>query len=333
MASQYCFFSILAMGLLLSFFFAGVESIGVCYGMDGNNLPAPSDVINLYKSNNIKGIRLYSPNQAALQSLRGSNIPVILDVPNSDISSLAADSSAAANWVRTNIQSFSDVAFRYIAVGNELIPGSQAQSILPAMQNVQNALQSAGLNIKVSTAVSTGVLGVSYPPSAGAFSSDAAATLQPIVSFLAAHGAPLLANVYPYFSYVGDTADISIEYALFTSPGTVVQDGQLSYQNLFDALVDALYSALEKAGGSGVAVVVSESGWPTDGGAAATTQNAQTYVSNLINHVGKGTPKRPGNIEAYIFAMFDENQKQPQGTENHFGLFTPDMRPKYSISF
>ncbi|KAL0929016.1 hypothetical protein M5K25_000955 [Dendrobium thyrsiflorum] len=338
MKGQYCFFSILAMGLLLGFLIAGVESIGVCYGRDGNNLPSPSEVIDLYKSNNIRGIRLYDANNDALQALRGSNIPVIIDVPNSDVSSLASDSSAATTWVQNNIQAFSqDVSFRYIAVGNELIPSSQAQDILPAMQNVQNALQSAGLqgNIKVSTAVSFGVVGTSYPPSSGAFSSDAVNTLQPIVSFLASNGAPLLANVYPYFSYVGDTADISIEYALFTSPGTVVTDpnSHLNYQNLFDALMDALYSALEGVGGSGVAVVVSESGWPSDGGTAATSQNAQTYVSNLINHVGQGTPKRPGSIEAYIFAMFDENQKQPQGTENHFGLFTPDKQPKYSISF
>ncbi|XP_020584216.1 glucan endo-1,3-beta-glucosidase-like [Phalaenopsis equestris] len=328
------FVSIIAVSSLLSFLIAGVESIGVCYGRDGNNLPSPSDVIALYKSNNIGGIRLYSPDQDALQALQNSNIPVILDVPNSDIPSLASSSSSAASWVQTNIQPFSSsVSFRYISVGNELIPSSQAQSILPAIQNLQNALQSAGLQIKVSTSVSTGVLSTSYPPSAGAFSSDALTTLQPIINFLASNGAPLLVNVYPYFSYAGDTADISLEYALFTSQGTVVQDGGLSYQNLFDALVDAVYSALEKTGGSGVAVVVSESGWPSDGGTAATADNAQTYVSNLIKHVGQGTPKRPGSIEAYIFAMFDENEKQPQGIENHFGLFTPDKQLKYSISF
>ncbi|XP_020690995.1 glucan endo-1,3-beta-glucosidase-like [Dendrobium catenatum] len=314
----------------------GVESIGVCYGTGGNNLPSPNDVINLYKSKNIKGIRLYNPDQDALQALKDSNIPVILDVPDSDISSLASDSSAASRWVQSNIQAFSaNVNFRYIAVGNQLTGDSNANNILPAMRNIAAALRSAGLQdrIKVSTAVSTGVLGTSYPPSAGAFSSDASSVLVPIIGFLNENGAPLLANVYPYVSYTSNPNAISLDYALFTSPGTVVTDGQLQYQNLFDAIVDSLYSALEKVGGRSISVVVSETGWPSDGGPAATTANAQTYLSNLIGHVSSGTPKRPGSIDAYIYAMFDENNQQPQGTVNHYGLFTPDKQPKYSISF
>lgn len=305
--------------------------------MQGNNLPSPSEVINLYKSNGITGMRLYSPNQAALQALRNSNINLILDVPRTDLQNLASNSNAANDWIQKNVRAYwPAVRFRYIAVGNEVIPGNLAQYVLPAMRNLRSALQSAGLQdqIKVSTAVSQGVLGLSYPPSAGAFSGDALQYLRPIVQFLANNNAPLLANVYPYFAYSGDTAHVRLDYALFTAPGTVVTDGNLSYQNLFDALMDALYSALEKVGGSSVAVVASESGWPSVGGTAATINNARTYNQNLIGHVGKGTPKRPGRaIQAYIFAMFNENLKQPQGIENHFGLFYPNKQPVYPINF
>jgi hypothetical protein len=157
--------------------------------------------------------------------------------------------------------------------------------------------------------------------------------MTPIARYLATTGAPLLANVYPYFAYRGNEAQIDIKYALFTSPGTVVQDGNKAYQNLFDALVDTFYSALESAGAAKVKIVVSESGWPSAGGDAATTGNAQTYNQNLINHVGKGTPKRPGGIEAYIFAMFNEDKKGGAETEKHFGLFKPDKSPAYKINF
>jgi len=281
--------------------------------MLGDNLPQPSAVVSLIQSTGIiRGVRLYSPDPNALQALRGSNLRILLDVPNSDLQSLASNPSAAASWVQANIQPYvPDVSFKYLAVGNEVIPGWQAQYVLPAMQNIWAALASAGLTnqIAVSTSVSTGVLGQSYPPSAGTFSSDALRYLQPIVHFLINTRAPLLANVYSYFSYIGNPGQISLQYALFTSPGTVVQDGPNAYQNLFDAILDSLYSSLEKIGGANVPIVVSESGWPSKGGFAATIENAQTYNSNLVKHVAQGTPKRPGAIKAYIFALFNEKSE------------------------
>ncbi|XP_038974680.1 glucan endo-1,3-beta-glucosidase-like [Phoenix dactylifera] len=315
----------------------GVQSIGVCYGMVGNNLPQPSEVVELYKSKRIGQMRIYGPNADVLKALKGSNIELILDVPKEDLQRLASDTSAARNWIQNNVKSYlPDVSFRYIAVGNEVIPGNFAQYVLPAMNNIHAALSASGLQnqIKVSTSVSQGVLGKSYPPSSGTFSSDASRYIGPIVKFLASNGSPLLVNVYPYFSYIGDMKDIKIEYALFTSRGTVVSDPPYGYQNLFDALVDAIYSALEKMEGSNIPVVVSESGWPSAGGTAATMDNAKTYNQNLINHVRQGTPKRPGKaIEAYIFAMFNENQKKPPGIENNFGLFNPNKAPVYPINF
>ncbi|MQL74357.1 hypothetical protein Taro_006732 [Colocasia esculenta] len=283
-------------------------------------------------------MRVYSPDAATLQALRRSNIGLILDVPNEHLQGLASNASAAADWVRRNVVAYwPDVRFRYIAVGNELIPDTRlAQFILPAMRNVYAALSSVGLrnDIKVSTAVDAGVLGSSFPPSAGNFSAAALVYMIPIVQFLTSTGAPLLANIYPYFSYASSPSNVALSYALFEARGAVVLDPPYSYQNLFDAMLDALYAALVYAGGPDVALVVSESGWPSAGGSAATVGNAKTYVQNLIRHAPRGTPRNPGRaIETYVFAMFNENQKAGAETEKHFGLFYPNKQPVYTIQF
>ncbi|KAA8549801.1 hypothetical protein F0562_001485 [Nyssa sinensis] len=299
---------LLLLGLLMpSLEIAGAQSIGVCNGRDGNNLPSPQAVIDLYRTSGIGRMRLYSPDPATLQAFRGSNIELILDVPNPNLQALAADASAATQWVQTNIKNyFPDVRFRYIAVGNEVDPNNggisqYVQFVLPAMQNIYNAIVAAGLQnqIRVSTASYTGLLGISYPPSDGTFRDN-------------------------------------LSYALFTAPGVVVRDpnNNLEYQNLFDALVDAHYAALGRAGGPNLDIVVSESGWPSEGGNAASLDNASTYYRNLINHVRGGTPRRPGRaIETYLFAMFDENLKSGAETERHFGLFSPNRQPKYQLTF
>ncbi|PKA58581.1 hypothetical protein AXF42_Ash008868 [Apostasia shenzhenica] len=327
-----------AMALLLSGFavLAGAQGIGVNYGMKGDNLPSPAAVVSLCKSRGIDKLRLFYPDTDALQALAGSGISVILGVFNEDLPQLAGDATFAVSWVHANVLPFAaDVSFRCIDVGNELIPGNSSASVLPAMRNIDAALQAAGVRIPVTTAISTVPLATSFPPSQGAFSDETVGYLNPILSFLATAGSPLLVNVYPFFAYSGSPGEVRLDYALFTAGGVVVQDGELGYTNMFDAMVDSVRSAVERAGAPGLELVVSETGWPSADDTGATVENAMIYVNNLVRHVNlkQGTPKCPGQeMEVYLFAMFNEDEK-PAGSERNFGIFYPDMTEVYHVDF
>ncbi|KAK4380112.1 hypothetical protein RND71_001974 [Anisodus tanguticus] len=134
--------------------------------MLGNNLPSHDEVIQLCKSRNITILRLYDPNHGALQDLRGSNIEVMLGLPNSDVKHIASGMEHA-KW-------------------NEISPvigTSYLTSHLgSAMNNIYNAINFAGLgyDIKVSTSVDMTLIGNSYPPSQGSFRSDVRRFVDPI---------------------------------------------------------------------------------------------------------------------------------------------------------
>ncbi|XP_021862127.2 glucan endo-1,3-beta-glucosidase-like isoform X2 [Spinacia oleracea] len=351
-----------------------VAQLGVCYGRNGNNLPNAQATTDLYNYYGIGAMRLYAPDQSTLQALQGTGIELTLGVPNEDIQCIACDQQTANEWVETNIIPYA-TSIKYIAVGNEIHPSDEptASSLHPAMQNIQNAINSNNLTgqIKVSTAIDTSLIVNSYPPSKAEFGNLSFIT--PIIDFLTSNNSPLLVNIQPYTSYVNNQKDITLDFALFTACGTVFTDGETGkeYQNLFDAIYDAVFVAVGKVVGSPSQngkyrkppprVVASESGWPSKGGfskkgrrhhryhrhhrqvngglecggasgEAATPENAKMYYTNLIKHVKKGTPLTEGEeIETYLFAMFDEDEKPGDESERFYGLFTPDQQPKYGI--
>ncbi|XP_044475770.1 glucan endo-1,3-beta-glucosidase, basic isoform-like [Mangifera indica] len=331
-------YPLLLLGLLVASLDTTVAQIGVCYGMHGDNLPPKPEVIALYKQYGITRMRLYEPDTDALEALRGSNIGLMLGVPDGELERLASNQAEATAWVQNNVIKYSDVSFRYIVVGNEIRPEYPPfKFIIPAIQNIHNAIVAAGLSnqIKVSHAIDLGALASSYPPSASSFRQDFQPMIGPLFTFLKESQSPLLVNAYTYFAYAANEKNpTNLDYSLLRSNKVVVSDPPFSYTNLFDATMDAVYTALEKAGAPSLEVVVSETGWPSAAGADTTLENEQTYNQNLINHVkAAGTPKRPGKpIEVYLFAMFDENLKEPE-VEKHWGLFSPNKEPKFQITF
>ncbi|XVF56978.1 hypothetical protein PTKIN_Ptkin06aG0165300 [Pterospermum kingtungense] len=350
--------TILLFGLLMASLHTTSAQIGVCYGRNGNNLPPSREVVDMFNQYNIRRMRIYEPDPSTLEALRGSNIELMIGILNDKLQELAANQDKANSWVQNNVMNYHDVKFRYITVGNEVQPSDQSSApfLVPAMEKIRNAIFAAGLGnqIKITTSIGSGTLGDrSFPPSKGYFKPEYRPVIDPVIRFLVSNQAPLLVSIYPYFSY-DRTPSISLEYALFEAQNPVVSDPPYQYNNLFDALVDTVYAAVENTGvlnkaaaldsGGSPRLVVSESGWPSGGhghrltstDAGTSTENARAYNQNLIIHVkgGRGTPRKPDvPIETYIFAMFDENIKQGDDVEKNFGLFYPNKQPKYQINF
>ncbi|XP_010495327.1 PREDICTED: probable glucan endo-1,3-beta-glucosidase BG4 [Camelina sativa] len=312
-------------------------NIGLNYGLLGDNLPSPANVVSLYKSIGITKIRIFDPNTEVLNALRShQDIGVTVGIKDQDLAALAASEDAVKHWFATNIEPYlADVNITFITVGNEVIPGEIGPQVLPVMRSLTNLVKSRNLQILISTVVAMSNLGKSYPPSVGKFTPQACEQLVPVLKFLSLTNTPILVNIYPYFAYASNPVNISLDYATFNTNDVVVKDGPMQYSNLFDAIFDAFVWATEKEGVKNLSMVVSETGWPSAGNGYLTTPDiAAMYNGNFIKHVqsGKGTPKRPNcSIEGFLFATFNENQK-PAGTEQNFGLYNPtDMTPIYKM--
>jgi hypothetical protein len=235
---------------------------------------------------------------------------------------------------------------RYAAVGNEPFlssyNGSFLNVTLPALQNIQNALNEAGVgdSIKASVPLNADVYNspqTSPYPSAGRFRSDISDLMTQIVQFLSKNNAPFTVNIYPFLSLYGND-DFPFDYAFFDGASQPVVDGNgIQYTNVFDANFDTLVSALKAAGYDNMTIVVGEVGWPTDGDKNANVGNAYRFYNGLLPRLAgnKGTPLRPGNIEVYLFGLIDEDIKSiaPGNFERHWGIFRYDGQPKFAMDF
>ncbi|KAK1425866.1 hypothetical protein QVD17_21228 [Tagetes erecta] len=314
---------------LVFFHISAAIPIGICYGRVANNLPPPINAINIITTNGISSIRLFNPNPESLQPFSGTEIQLTIGVPNEDLPFIATGTTIIAqDWLQSNIFAYvSADQIRYLVVGNEVFLKDPFYTphVIPAIFNFHKALRSLNLTdkIKISSAQATSILSNSYPPSDSIFDPNILPHLTQFLQFLRDTSSPLMVNVYPYFSYINNKQYVSLDSALFRSTSEL-NDQNLIYDNLFDQTIDAFIFAMEKEGYVDIPVVVTETGWPTAGGEAASGENALAYNGNVVKRSlsNIGTPKRPGiGVEVFLFDLFDENEKMGSEFEKHFGIF------------
>ncbi|EOY33432.1 Glycosyl hydrolase superfamily protein isoform 1 [Theobroma cacao] len=317
--------------------------VGINYGQMANNLPSPSRVAYLLRSLNISRVKLYDADPNVLVAFSNTNVDFIIGLGNEYLQNMT-DPVKAQNWVLQRVQAhLPQTRITCITVGNEVFKSNDTQqwsNLLPAMQTVYRTLVDLGLDkqVTVTSAHSLDILGVSYPPSAGAFRQDLGEYLHAILNFHAQVKSPFLINAYPYFAYKDNPNEVPIDYVLFQpNQGTVDSITNLKYDNMLYAQVDAVYSAIKAMGHTDIEVRVSETGWPSKGDeneVGATSENAGLYNGNLLKRIEQkqGTPAKPNvPIDIYVFALFNENLKDGPTSERNYGLYYPDGTPVYNI--
>ncbi|MCO5553038.1 hypothetical protein L7F22_006558 [Adiantum nelumboides] len=311
--------------------------VGINYGTQFSASPSAVQVVELLRRQSITNLRLYDANATVLKALANTGIQVMVTVPNTQLLSVGQSNTTAANWVKTNVLAYLPATnITAICVGTEVLTKdpNAALVLVPAMKFLRTALLSSNLssNIKISTTHEPSIILDSFPPSQAYFNKSwTTPVLLPLLDFLSSTGSFFMLNIYSYDIFKNSNGIILLDYALLNpiTPGNVVTDSNTLYQyrNLFDAVLDSCFFALAQLNHSSLPILVSETGWPSNGDSSdkeATSENASIFVSNLIAHIlnNTGTPKRPRTtINTYIMELFNEDLKVGSATTRNYGLF------------
>ncbi|CAL5076680.1 unnamed protein product [Urochloa decumbens] len=325
----------------------GAEALGMNWGTQASHPLPPKAVVQVLRDNGIKKVKLFDTDSAAMSALAGSGVEVMVAIPNIMLADLADDARKAKDWVKRNVKRYDfdgGVTIKYVAVGNEPFlesyNGTFINITFPALQNIQNALNDAGIGDRIKATVPLNADVYNSPanhpvPSAGRFRTDIAGLMTDIVRFLAKNNAPFTVNIYPFLSlYLND--NFPLDYAFFDGGATPVNDNGVLYTNVFDANFDTLVAALKAVGNGDMPVIVGEVGWPTDGDKHAKSTYAERFYAGLLKRLAAntGTPARPGQyIEVYLFGLVDEDMKSvaPGNFERHWGILRYDGQPKFAM--
>nr|ABE65960.1 glycosyl hydrolase family 17 protein [Arabidopsis thaliana] len=267
-----CYFLIISQVSIAS---SNTSNVGVNWGIMASHQLPPEKVVKMLMDNSFTKLKLFEADQNILDALIGSDIEVMIGIPNRFLKEMAQDTSVAASWVEENVTAYSyngGVNIKYIAVGNEpflqTYNGTYVEFTLPALINIQRALEEADLkNVKVTVPFNADIYfspEANPVPSAGDFRPELRDATIEIINFLYSHDSPFTVNIYPFLSLYGN-AYFPLDFAFFDGTNKSLRDGNLVYTNVFDANLDTLICAMERYSFLGMKIIVGEVGWPTDG--------------------------------------------------------------------
>ncbi|KAL0344973.1 UNVERIFIED_CONTAM: Glucan endo-1,3-beta-glucosidase 5 [Sesamum radiatum] len=326
-------------------FIRHIDGSGFCcnLGTQTTHLLDPKITVQLMKDNGFEKVKLFESDGTYLEALAGSKLQVMVGVPNYLLSTMATKPEAADEYVANNVTHWrsKDVDIRHVAVGNEPFlksyGGNFTNYTFPALQNIQGALEKAGLGKTVKATIPFNADIFYSPtgsPSGAIFRPDIQDLMVSIVKYMSEHGCPITVNIYPFIALYYDPS-FPIDYGFFDGGVAPLVDGKYTYTNALDANFDTLVVALEKNGYGSLPIIIGEIGWPSDGNPNANASLAQRFYQGLVKRVRAdvGTPRRSTAPDIYMFSLIDEDAKSiaPGPFEPHWGIFNIDGSMKFSL--
>lgn len=82
------------------------SSVGVNWGTMATHLLSAQSVVNMLKDNGFDKVKLFDADETILEALCGTDIEIMLAVPNYMLAEMSADAAAAASWVEANVTAY-----------------------------------------------------------------------------------------------------------------------------------------------------------------------------------------------------------------------------------
>lgn len=262
-------------------------------------------------------------NKISKDKKMSSQMQIVLCIDYKELGPLAT-SGAAKKWVDDYIIGHESI-ISHICVGDVI--GKYDNFSLPDFNKAMNYIKAlVPASIKFSAIVNTvSILGDSYD--ARTHPSDCKVMdwyVQLLTSLQDLNGSPIpiFVRIMPYFLL---TEGIPlVNYLLYDGTEPYMIDGKYWYRQVFDAMIDSIFCAVNDAGFSKMEMYV-VSGWPTKGPKPeASFAKAKIYNHNLLKHVGKSTPRENKPAEILVYSLVDEDKLETTVNEfKHLGTFLP----------
>ncbi|MCD7464693.1 hypothetical protein HAX54_053241 [Datura stramonium] len=338
---------LIAMGIMFMVLFMTphVNSfVGITWGRQQSQQLVPSMVVDLLLQNKIPALRLMTSAPDIIQIYAATNISISIALTNRHANLINRKDLAYA-WINDKVKEpiNKGVKIVEITVGSEpfsntFLKQTTNYDVVNVIKIIREALDEMNLGyVATMTAHGMDVLHITKIPSETDFRDDIKGLMLDSLKFFNLTGTPFLLNMFP-IHFVKEVLNYTMEFAFFdNNSGFKIHDGNVTYTNAVELMIDSLAWAIRKAGYPDMKIMIGQIGWPTDGYPHANIKNAERFHKGLLKFIAsnKGTPLRPGPIDTYLHSLSDENEFRTifGAFQRHWGIYEADGNPKYKIDF